>query len=92
MKKINSRYDYSSLNLTEAELPGIKKLEVGGKFRFEIEAELNGVRMEEDYSDMPIAKSDSANMPKPKKKPVASFKIVAVEPLGAVKGDKVSRY
>jgi hypothetical protein len=84
---------YSELSLDEKQLPGIKKLEIGGKYRFEIEADLAGIRMQEDYENMDHSPLKPGQEPRqPKKKPVASFKIVAVEPLGQVKGSKASRY
>lgn len=85
---------YSDLTLDDSQLPGLKKLEVGGKYRFEIEAEHTETAMREDYSDMELARPMKlGDKPRePKKKPVARFRIVAVEPLGPVKKGKSARY
>ncbi len=88
MKNI-SKHSYSNLNLNEEDLPDLKKMEVGSKHRFTIEAEFTSLRKNESY-DMPVMTGG----PRPPSQPKfsGSFKVVAVEPVPMPKGKKAARY
>lgn len=88
MKDISKTY--SRLELTDKDVPGLDKLKVGGKYKFEIEVEHVSTSKPETYDFPSVAPGGKKMPPQPKLR--ASFKIIGVDPLEAIEAGKVARY